>query len=177
VTLRGVWPSVGVGRREGVDEPDSLAVNVFLAHQDALVRLAFLLSGSQMAAEDTVADVFARSWAALAAGRIESPGAYLRRAVVNDLRRQARRRLRIERAAAEPGPAGDDRFDTAVAERDRLLIALRRLPRRQREVLVLRFWEDRSVAETAALLGVGVGSVKTHTHRGLEQIRAYVEDR
>ncbi len=127
-------------------------------------------------AEDAVAEVFARSWGALDAGRVEHPGAYLRRGVVNELRRQARRRV-FERVAVRPSGRVDEGFDTVVVDRDRLLVALRNLPRRQREVLVLRFWEDRSVTETADLLGMSAGSVKTHTHRGLEAIRRHVEDR
>lgn len=152
----------------------SPAERVFLDEQHRLVRFAFLLSGDLVGAEDAVAEVFARSWRAIAAGTVDHPGAYLRRGVVNELHRQGRRRI-FERAAArrmhltEPDVEGD------VADRDRMLVALRGLPRRQREVLVLRFWEDRSVADTVSVLGISVGSVKTHTHRGLVQLRNDME--
>jgi RNA polymerase sigma factor (sigma-70 family) len=63
--------------------------------------------------------------------------------------------------------AGGDAF----GDRDLLFAALRRLPPRQRAVLVLRFWEDRSIEQTAELLDTSIGNVKSTSHRGLERLR------
>jgi RNA polymerase sigma factor (sigma-70 family) len=67
--------------------------------------------------------------------------------------------------------AGRDRY-AELDERDRLWRAVAVLPRRQRAVVVLRFYEDLGVAEVAATLGISVGAVKSHTSRALEQLRA-----
>jgi len=64
----------------------------------------------------------------------------------------------------------------AVLDRQALLRACRLLPTAQRAVLVLRFWEDRSIEETAAVLGCSAGTVKSHTHRALRRLRAMLED-
>jgi len=68
------------------------------------------------------------------------------------------------------GPLGADNAEF-LSERDALIRALRALPARQREVLVLRFYADLSVEETAAAIGVSTGAVKTHTSRGLARLR------
>ena len=65
----------------------------------------------------------------------------------------------------------DDAAD-AVADRDELMLALNRLPARMRTVLVLRYWEDLSEAQTAELLGCSLGSVKSQASRGLDRLRA-----
>jgi DNA-directed RNA polymerase specialized sigma24 family protein len=63
-----------------------------------------------------------------------------------------------------------------VLDRQALLRACRLLPTAQRTVLVLRFWEDRSIEETAAVLGCTPGTVKSHTHRALQRLRAVLDD-
>jgi len=65
---------------------------------------------------------------------------------------------------------------TNVLDRQVLLRACRLLPVAQRAVLVLRFWEDRSIEETAAVLGCSPGTVKSHTHRALRRLRAVLDD-
>lgn len=72
-------------------------------------------------------------------------------------------------------PASAD-VAAAVLDRQLLLRACRVLPVQQRAVLVLRFWEDRSVDETAALLGCSAGTVKSHTHRALARLRLVLQD-
>ena len=128
-------------------------------HYRSLVRLAALL-GDRSMAEEVVQDAFVRVYAA--GDRVRDPLAYLRRAVVNGARSTLRRKrvresalLTIARDIEPP----DDRTD--------VISALRALPARQRECLVLRYYADLSEREIAEALGVSPGSVKTHTHRGL----------
>jgi RNA polymerase sigma-70 factor (sigma-E family) len=132
----------------------------------AMVRLAHLLTGSVDTAEDVVHDAFlacSRHWS-----KLESPDAYVRRAVVN----QARTRLR--QAGRDRDKA--DRFGRAapvtvgMPEVDDLWDALRCLPDRQRMVLVLRFYQDLPVAEIARLLDCRLGTVKSLIHRGLARM-------
>jgi RNA polymerase sigma-70 factor (sigma-E family) len=139
-----------------------------------LLRTAYLLTGSRHAAEDLVQGALVRAmhgWA-----RIDDPMAYLRRTMVN-LRVNRWRRITsrevltavlpesLTRAFVRPDP-GD-----AIAQRDELLRALATLPPRMRAVLVLRYWEDLSEAETAALLRCSPGTVKAQASRGLARLR------
>jgi RNA polymerase sigma factor (sigma-70 family) len=71
----------------------------------------------------------------------------------------------------------DRPFDEFVPERDVVVQALRRLPLRQRAVLVLRFYDDLPEREVANILGLSVGTVKSHTARGLERLRTELEER
>lgn len=165
--------NIGCARTEP-SVSDSAATRVFQEQHQPLLQLAFLLSGNRSLAEDSVAEVFARSWSGLVKGKIDHPGAYLRRALVNELRRQGRRRT-IERLLARESPNESPSFESAFDTRDQLLRALRELPPRQRAVLILRYWEDRPVSDTAAILNISDGSVKTHVHRGLTHLRHYLD--
>ena len=141
------------------------------ARGPALVRTAYLLTGDHHAAEDLVQTVLAK--AVLRWRSIEgSPDAYVRRALyhqnVSTWRRF--RRGREEARAELPDRAGAHDAD-AVERRMLLRDALARLAPQQRAVLVLRFYEDRTEAETAALLGIGVGTVKSQTRRALTRLR------
>lgn len=147
----------------------------FVARRSArLVRSAYLLTGDRGEAEDLLQDVLvrtARRWPAARA----SPEAYAYRVLVNllhDRQRASSRRVMLlplhDRSGAD-GVVGD--HAGLVAERDAIVRAVRRLPGRQREVVVLRFFADLSVRETAAAVGVSQGSVKTHTSRALARLR------
>lgn len=133
------------------------------------MRLGVLLGASQTGAEDAVAEVFARSWKAIDAGRVRDPVPYLRRSLVNELRRRGRRQL-LERAAP-PTNGASAGFENESVVRDATVRALSMLSVRQREVLVLRYLEDWSEADTGRLLGISAGSVKRHTYRGLARLR------
>jgi len=143
---------------------------LFRAEQRSLVRLATLLLDDRGAAEDVVQDAFVKlhlSWR-----RVREPdraAAWLRSAVLNGARSQLRRRsIRRRHPEVPPGDAASAETGAlAGAEHERVLAALRRLPVRQREALVLRYYADLTEAEIAAAMGVSPGSVKTHAHRGL----------
>ncbi len=170
-----------VGQRRLVEETMPKGARDFEAvlrgHQDRLVRLAGLLCGDARRAEDAVAEVFARLYRRWEAVAIEDMDAYLRRAVVNEVRdgfrRRARARRLVERYASSPTPSS---WDEVVAERDWVWRAMLRLPDRQRAVLVLRYFDDASEARVAEILDEPLGTVKSTTARGLDRLRQILGD-
>lgn len=149
---------------------------LFEQHYLSLVRLATQLLDDQSSAEDVVQDVFAA--VAKSAKPLDEPLAYLRLAVVNRSRSALRRRrtVRLFRPPREHHAESADTSTLQAAEHERMLRAVRRLPTRQREVIVLRFYEDLSVGETARLLGISPGAVATSVHRGLNALSNLLED-
>ena len=146
---------------------------VFETHRRPALRLAYVLTGNANEAEDVVAEAFARMYPHYLSGKIDDPGAYLRRTVVNVTRGRfrrlaTRRNYEAGRRRGEPVVASDDE---AVVARDSLRLALASLPPRQRAAVVLRVIEDLSEAETAEMLGVSVGTVKGYVSRALERLR------
>jgi RNA polymerase sigma-70 factor (sigma-E family) len=141
-----------------------------------LARTAFFLTGDRHLAEDLVQTALAQVYVHW--GRIRDERqveAYARRVLVNAnaawWRRRSSTELPVE--AMPELPATDD--PAAYAEREPVVAALRTLPARQRATLVLRFFEDRSEAETAAILGCSTGSVKKQTSRALEKLRVALD--
>lgn len=157
--------------RSGADA-DGFA-SVFNAHHGHAVRLAYLLCGDHHQAEDIVSDAFAKVYVQWRKGRIDDVGAYLRRAVANQANSGLRRRYLERREAAKR--SGDERgvrhVDEHAAERDEVWRAIQRLPERQRRSVVLRYYEDLSEADTAEVLGVSVGTVKSQVSRGLARMQ------
>jgi len=142
------------------------------------LRTAVLLTGDWHAAEDLVQTCLAklyRVWHRLDTG--VDPDAYLRRMLVNTQRSWWRARWRQE-APFEVVPdraiGGDGQERHALA--DTVRRALAALPERQRAALVLRYFEDLPEADVADLLGCSVGSVKTHTSRGIRRLRELLGD-
>ena len=145
----------------------------FLAGRaDRLLRTAVLLTGSREAGQDllqTALERLLRHWRTLSG----DPEGYLRRTLYNlaadGFRRQGRlqRKLQLLRADARPQPDVTAQVDL----RDALVRMLVQLPPRQRAVLVLRYWEQLSEAETAAVLGWPEGTVKSAASRGLRRLR------
>jgi RNA polymerase sigma-70 factor (sigma-E family) len=140
------------------------------------LRLAFLLIGDRELARDFAHDAFIRSASRLHTLRNpEVFGAYMTRTLVNLTKRHHERRAlerrELARQAAQPDHPS---VLPDIAARDELLSALRRLPHRQRAVLVLRFYEDLSEAQIADLLGCPAGTVKSLMSRGLEALRRVV---
>jgi RNA polymerase sigma-70 factor (sigma-E family) len=158
---------------------DDALTLLFRAHYAGLVRLALVLADDHASAEDVVQDAFAkmhRSW-----GRLRDPDralSYLRAAVVNGGRSRLRR-LRVARAYVPPHPLDAASAEERAVDREdttEVLAALRRLPTRQREVLVLRYYADLSEAEIATTLGLSTGAVKSHAHRGLAALTRALEE-
>lgn len=163
---------LGVLRARSEDRAESFAA-VFNAHHRRAVRLAYLLTSDPDVAEDVVAEAFANVWVQWDQGRVEDVGPYLRRAVVNNIRSRHRREVVAMREFERR--TGDGRgvrtFDEAAADRDEVWQALQRLPDRQRAAIVLRYYEDLSEADTAEVLEVSVGTVKSQVSRGMDRLR------
>ena len=149
----------------------------------ALSRVAYLLTGDHQLAEDLLQTALARSvprWSRLVAAG--DPEAYVRRIMVNE-RTTWWRRSRYERTGrvdvisdlTEGVAAGTDEADQ-VALRASLLAALARLTPRQRAVLVLRYFADQSVEDTARALGCSSGTVKSTTSDALSRLRDVTTD-
>jgi RNA polymerase sigma-70 factor (sigma-E family) len=160
---------------------DEAEFEVFAARDSGrLLGFALLLVGDWQDAEDLVQLALLRSAGRWAAAR-EHPEAYTRTVLVNLARDRWRVRRRrhpeiLSGDVARLSPAAPGDAAVAVLDRQLLLRACRGLPVQQRAVLVLRFWEDRSVEETAAVLGCTAGTVKSHTHRALARLRLALED-
>ena len=143
------------------------------ARSPALLRTAYMLSGNRADAEDLLQTALAKTY--LAWDRIrerEALDGYVRRVMVNTQTSWWRRRKVDEypTEALPEGPAGRD----ATADldlHDALWTALAGLPKRQRAMVVLRYYEDLSEAETAQVMGVSVGTVKSTTSRALLKLR------
>ncbi len=136
---------------------------------EGLARLGFLLVGSAHRADELAQDAceqVLRRW-----NQIENPAAYARLAVLNGARSAGRRR-RVE--ARTPGDARPDAVlgPEAVAVRT----ALAQLPRRQREIVVLRYWADLPLQTIADELDVPLGTVKSHLHRALKTLHSTLEE-
>lgn len=146
---------------------------LYEAHHRDLVRFASFVAPEPAMAEDLVHEAFVKFYGART--RISDPdkvGAYLRTTVLNLARGRARHLGVIRRNRPDPRP------DVASAEsnalrsdtQDRVVAALQNLSDRQRACLVLRHYEDRSESEIAEILGISIGSVRTHVHRGMEAL-------
>lgn len=140
------------------------------ARQHALMRTAFLLTGDWQRAEDLLQDALTKvalRWSRLVDGQ---PEAYARTILVRDNVSWWRRRGREIVVEAPPEPPGS--HDTAASDRRMLVTnALSHLTEKQRAILVLRFYEDLSVPQTAQTLGISEGTVKSQTHAALARLR------
>lgn len=159
---------------------DQAVTHLYAAHYRSLVRLAALLLRDTAAAEEVVQDSFVAMHGAWR--RLSDPDralAYLRQSVVNRSRSALRHRSVVERNAPRPAPHVSSAEDGALAalEHAEMLAALRLLPQRQREVLVLRYYADLSEAEIADAIGISRGAVKSHASRGMAALRTNLESR
>ena len=159
-------------------DADEAVTQLYAAQYRALVRLATLLLRDVGAAEEVVQDSFVAmhgSWRRLRDH--DRALAYLRQAVVNRSRSALRHRTVEQRHAPAPMPdhASAEHGALEALEREDLIRALHRLPRRQREVLVLRYYIDLSEAQIADAIGISRGAVKSHASRGMAALRLSLE--
>lgn len=144
------------------------------ARSAALLRTAYMLTGDKADAEDLLQTALAKTYLAWESIRNrESVDAYVRRIMLNTRTSWWRRRRHVREFATDDVPetiVGHDEVDR-IALRDAMWTALSDLPKRQRAMVVLRYYEDLSEAETAAALGVSVGTVKSTTARALAKLR------
>lgn len=165
-----------------IESPDQQGLDDFTAlyvgHYEQLLRLAVLLVGDVAAAEDVVQEAFIRVHHALERRPVNRPLAYLRQTVVNLGRSELRRRLIRLRHAPRPMPdaASAEEGACAALSRQEVIRALRRIPARQREAVVLRYWADLPEAEIAELMGVSVGAIKGYISRAMSKLGLLLEE-
>jgi RNA polymerase sigma-70 factor (sigma-E family) len=141
---------------------------LYQAHALGLIRLAVVMLGDRPAAEDAVQEAFCglyRRW-----HHLSDPGkalSYVRSSVINSCRTVLRRRRRQAGLAGDPPGESAEALALVGEEHRQVLTAIRRLPARQREVLVLRFYLDFDEAEIAASMRISRGTVKSTTSRAL----------
>jgi RNA polymerase sigma-70 factor (sigma-E family) len=157
---------------------DEAVTQLYAAHYRSLVRLGALLLRDTAVAEEVVQDAFVAMHGAWR--RLQDPDralAYLRQSVVNGARSSLRRREVATRLAPRPAPdeASAEHGAMVALEHEEVLAALRTLPVRQREVLVLRYYVDLSEADIADALGISRGAVKSHASRGMAALRTALE--
>jgi RNA polymerase sigma-70 factor (sigma-E family) len=157
---------------------DYAVTELYSMHYRGLVRLATLLLRDVPTAEEVVQDAFVAmhdGWHRLRNG--ENALAYLRQAVVNRSRSVLRHRTVVDRnlQKAPPDMPSAEHGALTLLERSAVVEALRKLPERQREAIVLRYYADLSEAEIAATMGISRGAVKSHTARGMSALRVTLE--
>lgn len=155
-----------------------LLTETYRAHYRSLLGLAALLLDDTASCEDVVQEAFIRVHSARA--RVRDPEktlAYLRQTVVNLSRSTLRRRILGLKLLSKPMPnmASAEEGAYEQLERADLIRAMRGLQRRQREVLVLRYFADMTEAEVAKTLGISAGSVKAYGSRGIAALRVAME--
>jgi RNA polymerase sigma-70 factor (sigma-E family) len=164
-TVDGAGDAVNARERQQFEE-------FMTSRWPGLVRLAFGLTGDRWLAEDLAQTALASTYASWwRVRKADDPDAYVRRILINASKSRFRRRQVAEQPAAAPEATQTDPTG-AVDDRSALLGALRQLPPRQRAVIVLRYWEDLSDVQAAALLGCSASTVRSQAARALAKLRA-----
>jgi len=169
-----------LGPSRGAPEADDAISALYAEHALGLTRLALIMVGDRETAEDVVQEAFLGLHRRY--HRLRHPDnalVYLRSAVLNASRSVLRRRRLPSFFARtyEPPVWSAESAAMLDAERRAVLAALHRLPRRQREALVLRYYAELSEEETARVMGVSRGTVKSTTHRALAALGRLLEER
>jgi RNA polymerase sigma-70 factor (sigma-E family) len=172
------YPTHAAFNDAGQAGADAAITELFGSHYRPLVRLAVLLVQDLATAEEVVQDSFVALHSGLHRLRdSEKALAYLRTAVVNRSRSVLRHRAVVDRNAPKPAPdmPSAEHGALSLIERSDVVAALRELPVRQREVVVLRFYGDLSESQIASTMGITRGAVKSHTSRAMIALRSVLE--
>ena len=174
----GVGATMDAGTTAGTPDRDADFAAYMAARQPSQLRTAYLLSGDRHTAEDLVQTAFAKlylSWDRVQ--RRELVDGYVRRILVNEHNSLWRRAFKRREVVSDEVPdthAPVDRHDDG--ESAALWAFVQTLPRKQRAVIVLRYYEDLSEAEIAETLGISVGTVKSQASRALAAMRSRVHE-
>ena len=171
-------PLRAVATEPGAWSADLAVIELYTVQYKALVRLAAMLVRDTSTAEEVVQEAFIAmhdGWHRLKDA--EKALAYLRQAVVNRSRSVLRHRMVVEKNAPKPAPdmPSAEHGAMALLERSAVIAALRDLPERQREAIVLRYYADLSEADIAAAMRISRGAVKSHTARAMASLKTALE--
>jgi RNA polymerase sigma-70 factor (sigma-E family) len=159
-------------------DADRAVTAIYSEHYRSLVRLAAFLVRDSSTAEEVVQDSFVAMHGAWRRLRdTDKALSYLRQSVVNRSRSVLRHRMVVDKNTPKPPPDMPSAEHGAIIqlERSAVVSALRSLPERQREALVLRYYGDLSEAQIASVMGISRGAVKSHTARAMAALRAVLE--
>jgi RNA polymerase sigma-70 factor (sigma-E family) len=165
---------MGLRWRGGPRDFEDDFTDYYVARADSLRKTAYLLCGDWHLAQDLTQTTFTkmyRAWQRIQ--RHDTLDQYARQVLVRTFLDETRRPWRREFSTVPDSPALDVAARDDQSPDDRLLLrtALSRIPKRRRAVLILRFWEDLSVDQTAEILGCSAGTVKSQTADGLANLR------
>lgn len=179
----GPGPGVTATNDASLDPPNLASAEgavtaLYQAHALGLIRLAHIMLGDRACAEDVVQEAFCglyRRWSALSDPATALP--YVRASVLNGCRSVLRRRAwSRSQPEGQPAAASAEAAALTAEERREVMLAVRRLPPRQREALVLRFYLGLSPEEIASTMGIGPGSVRSATTRGLASLHRMLRE-
>jgi RNA polymerase sigma-70 factor (sigma-E family) len=177
----GVIGGRGASTREESRDAETAVTALYQVHAVGLIRLAVVMLGDRAAAEDVVQEAFwglYRRYRGLA--NKDRALQYVRSSVLNGCRNELRARRRdtghLARAVSAPEAASAEQDALVGEEHRQVLQALRSLPDRQREALVLRFFLDMPLAEIATAMGISQGTVKSTTSRALAALARLLGD-
>lgn len=159
-------------------DADRVVTAIYSEHYRSLVRLAAFLVRDNATAEEVVQDSFVAMHGAWRRLRdTDKALSYLRQSVVNRSRSVLRHRIVVDKNTPKPPPDMPSAEHGAIIqlERSAVVTALRALPERQREALVLRYYGDLSEAQIASVMGISRGAVKSHTARAMSALRTVLE--
>jgi RNA polymerase sigma-70 factor (sigma-E family) len=159
-------------------DASDIVIEIYTSHYNQLVRLALLLVHDVQTAEEVVQDAFEAmhlAWRRLRDS--EKALSYLRQTVVNRSRSVLRHRKVVDLHPPKPAPdePSAEHAVLALLERSAVVSALRLLPERQREAMVLRYYADLSEADIARAMGISRGAVKSHTARAMAALKSVLE--
>ncbi|HXT90125.1 MAG TPA: SigE family RNA polymerase sigma factor [Trebonia sp.] len=159
-------------------DASDVVTEIYTSHYNQLVRLAVMLVHDVQTAEEVVQDAFEAMHLAWRRLRdTEKALSYLRQSIVNKSRSVLRHRKVVEMHAPKPAPDEQSAEHAALTliERSAVTSALRTLPVRQREAIVLRYYGDFSEADIAKAMGISRGAVKSHTARAMAALKSILE--